>query len=189
MAKLWRWFLTPDFIHQLCHVKGRFWNWKNYPTTLANFRQLLPSASCLTFFNKNVDSKSFYEPLATFEVLSSLPQFFFLDKFEIDINSTLNASSVQFNSVTQSCPTLCDPVNCSMPGLPVHCQLLELAQTHVSDAIQPFHPLSFLSSPALNLSQHQGLFKWVSSSHQVTKGLEFQLQHQSSQWIFRTAFL
>ena len=91
-------------------------------------------------------------------------------------------SSVQFSSVTQSCPTLCDPMNHSTPGLPVHHQLLEFTQTHVhwvSDAIWPSHPLSSPSPPAFNLSQHQGLFKWVSSSHQVAKILEFQLQHQS----------
>jgi len=77
--------------------------------------------------------------------------------------------SVQFSSVTQSCPTLCDPMNHSMPGLPVHHQLPESTQTHVhwaGDAIQSSHPLSSPSPPALNLSQHQGLFKWVSSSHQ-----------------------
>ena len=84
------------------------------------------------------------------------------------------------------------PMDCSTPGFPVHYQLPELAQTHVhwvSDAIQPSHPLSSPSPPAFNLSQHQGLFKWVSSSHQVARGLEFQLQHQSFQWIFRTDFL
>ena len=98
----------------------------------------------------------------------------------------------QFSSVAQSCPTLCDPMDCSTPGFPVHHQLPELAQTHVhwvSDAIQPSHPLSSLSPPAFNLSQHQGLFQWVSSSHQVAKVLELQLQHQSFQWIFRTDFL
>ena len=98
----------------------------------------------------------------------------------------------QFISVAQSCLTLCDPMNCSTPGLPVHHQLLELTQTHVhwvGDAIQPFHPLSSPSLPAFNLSQHQGLFQWVSSSHQVAKGLEFLLQRQSFQWIFRTDFL
>ena len=76
-------------------------------------------------------------------------------------------------------------MNRSMPGLPVHHQLLESTQTHVhwvGDVIQPSHPLSSPSSPALNPSQHQGLFKWVSSSHQVAKVLEFQLQHQSFQW-------
>ena len=100
-------------------------------------------------------------------------------------------SSVQFSSVAQ-CPTLCDPVDCSRPGIPVHHQLLEFTQTHVhwvGDVIQPSHPLSSPSSPTFNLSQHQGLFKWVSSSHQVAKVLELQLQHQSFQWIFRTDFL
>ena len=98
----------------------------------------------------------------------------------------------QFSSVTQSCPTLCDPKDCSTPCFPVHHQLLELIKTHVhwvGDAIQPSHPLSSPSPPAFNVSQHQGLFQWVSSSHQVVKVLEFQLQHQSFQWIFRTEFL
>ena len=93
------------------------------------------------------------------------------------------------SSITQLCLTLCNPMNCIMPGLPVHHQLPESTQTHVhwvDDAIQPSHPLSSPSPPALNLSQHQGLFKWVSSSHQVAKVLEFQLQHQSFQWIPRT---
>ena len=83
---------------------------------------------------------------------------------------------------SQSCPTLCDPMNHSMPGLPVHHQLPESIQTHVHwvcDAIQPSHPLSSPSPPALSLSQHQGLFQWVSSSHEVAKVLEF--QHQSFQ--------
>ena len=102
--------------------------------------------------------------------------------------SLASCSPVQFSSVTQSCPTLCDPMDCSTPGLPVHHQLLESTQIHVhwvGDAIQPSHFLSS-SSPALNLSQHQGLFKWVSSLHQVPKVLEFQLQHQSFQWTPRT---
>ena len=100
---------------------------------------------------------------------------------------------IQFSSVQLfSCVWLCDPMNCSMPGLLVHHQLLESTQTHVhwvSDAIQSSHPLSFPSPPALNLFQHQGLFKWVSSSHQVAKVLEFQLQHQSFQWTPRTDLL
>ena len=98
----------------------------------------------------------------------------------------------QFSSVTQLCPTLCDPIDCSTPGFPVYHQCLELAQTHihwVSDTIQPPHPLSSPCPPAFNLSQHQGLFQWVSSSHQVAKVLEFHLQNQSFQWIFRTDFL
>ena len=99
---------------------------------------------------------------------------------------------LQFNSVTQSCPTLCDPMDCSTPGFPVHHQLPEFTQTHVyrvGDAIQPPHPLSSPSPPTCNLSQHLGLFKWVSYSHQVAKVLEFQLQHQSFQWTPRTDLL
>ena len=82
---------------------------------------------------------------------------------------------VQFSSISQSCLTLCDPMDCSTPGLPDHCQLLEFTQIHVhwiSDVIQPSHPLSSPSPPAFNISQHQGLFKWVSSSYQVAKVLE-----------------
>ena len=101
----------------------------------------------------------------------------------------IQSPSVQFSSVAQSCLTLCDPMDGSTPGLPVHHQLLELAQTHVhrvSDAIQPSHPLLSPSPPAFNLSQHQGLFQGVGSSHQVAKVLEFQLQDQSFQCILRT---
>ena len=82
-----------------------------------------------------------------------------------------------FSSVAQSCPTLCNPMDCSVPGFPVHHQLLEIAQTHVhqvSDTIQPSHPLSPASPLAFDLSQHQGLFQSVSSSHQVAKVLAFQ---------------
>ena len=82
-------------------------------------------------------------------------------------------------------------MDCSMPGFLVHYQLLEPTQTHVhwvGDASQPsYSPLS-PAPPAFNLSQHQGLFRWVSFSHQVAKVLELQLQHQSFQWIFRTNF-
>ena len=83
-------------------------------------------------------------------------------------------------------------MDCSTPGFPVHHHHPELAQSHVhwvSNAIHLSHPLSSPSPPALNLSQHQGLFQWISSSHQVVKVLEFQLQHQSFQWILRTDFL
>ena len=99
---------------------------------------------------------------------------------------------IQFSSVTQLGPTLCDPMNRSTPGLPVHHQLLEFTQTHVhwvGDAIQPSHPLLSPSPPALNLSQHQGLFQWISPLHQAAKVLEFQLQHQSFQWTPRTDLL
>ena len=100
--------------------------------------------------------------------------------------------SVRFSSVAQSCPTLCNPMNHSTPGLPVHHQLPEFTQTHVhrvGDAIQPSHPLSSTSPPTFNLSQHQGLFKSVSSSQQVAIVLELQLQQHYFQWIFRTDFL
>jgi len=83
-------------------------------------------------------------------------------------------------------------MDCSTPGFPVHYQLPKLAQTHilwVSDAIQSSHPLAYPSPSAFILSQHQSLFQGVNSSHQVAKVLEFQLQHQSFQWIFRTNFL
>ena len=87
-------------------------------------------------------------------------------------------SSVQFNSVAQSCLSLCDPMNRSTPGIPVHHQLLEFTQTHihrVGNAIQPSHPLSSPSPPAPSPSQHQSLFQWVNSLHEVAKVLEFQL--------------
>ena len=87
---------------------------------------------------------------------------------------------------------LCNPLDCSTPGLPVHHQLPELPQTHVhwvGDAIQPSHPLSSPSPPAFNLSQHQGLFQWVGSSIQLAKVLEILPQHQSLQLIFRVDFL
>ena len=103
-------------------------------------------------------------------------------------NNMHQFSSVQWLSSVQF---FCNPMDCSTPGLPVHHQLLEFTQTRVhrvDDAIQSSHPL-LSALPIFNLSQHQGLFKWVSSSHQVAKVLGIQLQHQSFQWIFRTDFL
>ena len=102
----------------------------------------------------------------------------------ISFSHLLKMHSVQFSSVAQSCPTLCDPMNCSMPGFPVHHQLLEPTQTHVhqvSDAIQPSYLLSSPSPPAFSLPQHQGLFQGVTSAHKVTKVLELQLQDESFQ--------
>ena len=95
-------------------------------------------------------------------------------------------------SVTKPRLILCGPVECSMQGFPVPHHLPECTQVHVcwnGDAIQPSHPLSSTSPLAFHLCQHQGLFQWVSSSQQVAKVLEFQLQHQSFQWIFRSDFL
>ena len=96
----------------------------------------------------------------------------------LHLQSLLYPNSVPFSSVTQSYPTLCDPMNRSTPGLPVHHQLPEFTQAHVhwvDDAIQPSHPLSSPSPSAPNPSQHQSLFQWVNSSHEVAKVLEFQL--------------
>ena len=102
--------------------------------------------------------------------------------FDANFIATTPIKMQQFSSVAQLCPTLYNPMNCSMPGFPVHQQLPDFAQTHVhqvDNAIQPSHPLSSIN--AFNLSQHQSLFQPVSSSHQVAKVLEFQLQHQSFQ--------
>ena len=94
-------------------------------------------------------------------------------------------------SVTKLCLTLCDPMVCSTPDLPVPHHLTKFAQVHIhciGDAIQPFHPQMPSSPSALNLSQHQGLYHWVGCLHQMTKLLELQLQHQSFQRIFRVDF-
>ena len=121
--------------------------------------------------------------------------FFSIDLLFIVFNSITTALSgilYQFSSVTQSCLTLHDSTDCSTPDFPVHHQFLEFTQTHVhwvGNVVQPSHPLSSPSPPIFNHSQHQHLFKWVSSSHQVAKILELQFQHQSFQWIFRTDFL
>ena len=109
---------------------------------------------------------------------SRLYSFLHSSKFQI------NGCSVQFTSVAQSCLTLCDPMNCRTPGLPVHHQLQEFTQTRVHrvrDAIQPSHPWSSPSPPAPNPSQHQSLFQWVNSLHEVAKVLELQLWHHSFQ--------
>ena len=93
---------------------------------------------------------------------------------------------LQFNLVQSlSSVRLCNPMNCRTPGLSVHHHLPEFTQTHVhrvGDAIQPSHPLSSPSPPAPNPSQHQSLFQWINSLHEVAKVLEFQLQRQSFQW-------
>ena len=113
-----------------------------------------------------------------FPTQGSNPGFLYYRKILYQLRHKGNPSLHQFSSVAQSCPTLYDPMNRSTPGLPVHHQLLEFTQTHVhrvSDAIQPSHPRSSPSPPAPNPSQHQSLFQWVNSSHEVAKLLEFQL--------------
>ena len=122
------------------------------------------------------DSLVSYLDLYTYSQRWDLSRLLMLNLYFLNLFSSFTHS--QFSSVAQSCPTLCDPMDCSTPGLPVHHQLLELAQTHVhwvGVAIQPSHPLLSPSPPAFNLSQHQGLFQWVSSLHQVAKVLELQL--------------
>ena len=109
-----------------------------------------------------------------------------------EVTQKLPLAHIQFRSVAQWCPTLCESMDWSTPGFPVHHQLPEPVQTHVhwvSDVIQASHLLLSPFPPAFNFSQHQGLFQWVSSSHQVAKVLEFYLQHQSFQWVFRTDLL
>ena len=108
--------------------------------------------------------------------LTKLSTHLWLKLFKKCAKKDTTFSSVQFSSVAQSCPTICEPMNCTTPFLPVQHQLLESAQTHVhrvSDAIQPSHPLSSPSPPALNLFQHQGLSQWVISSHKVAKYWSF----------------
>ena len=116
---------------------------------------------------------------------------FLWQMFPLSANWLKLQFSLKLNwSVWLKCLDLCNPMDYSTPGLPFHHQLPELTQTHVhwvGDSIQPSHPLSSPSFPTFSLSQHEGLFQWGSSSHQVAKVLE--LQQESFQWIFRTDFL
>ena len=168
------------------HVKGILKENMNVKQDfLPPFKDILIIASVILMTNQGTKSRKFS---ISSLVKGSLNQYqphqehSHKKESEEQIRLSFIFNSVQFSSVTQLCPTLCNPMNCSMPGLPVHHQLPESTQTYVhwvSDAIQPSHPLSSPSPPALNLSQHQGLFKWVSSSYHVAKVLEFQLQYQS----------
>ena len=113
--------------------------------------------------------------IKTFKIIGINDALVFTTKKELNKTTQL-FYYIQFSSVAQSCLTLCDPMNRSTPGLPVHHPLLEFTQTHVhrvSDAIQPSYPLSSPSPPAPNPSQHQSLFQWVNSSHEVAKVLAF----------------
>ena len=141
--------------------------------------------------------KKSYFQLSTLYLLLAFPGAIYIYIYHSNLSfffsfHNLDFGSVQLSSVTQSCLTLWDPMDCSTPVHPVHHRLPGLAQTHahrVGDAIQPSPPLSSPFPPAFDLSQHQCLFKWISCLHQMTKVLEFQLQHQPFQWIFRTDFL
>ena len=143
-------------------------------TGMYNFNILEASSVIFAFYlsNCSVYENIIFPPLYTPHSLINPWQFC----YAITLEAML--CSVQFSSVAQLCTTLCNPMNRSTPGLPVHHQLPEFTQTHVhrvSDAIQPSHPLSSPSLPAPNPSQHQSLFQWVNSSHEVAKVLEFQL--------------
>ena len=160
----WRPEFTPPEVKDLVLFHGKFWvlylclNWK---------------AKC------NITYKKFWPPSP-----QGLPPSWKSLEDERTRMHSIHKQLFQFSSVTQLCPTLCDPMDHSTPGLPVHHQLPEFTQTHVhwvSDAIQPSHPMSSPSPPSPNPSQHQSLFQWVNSSHEVAKVLEFQLQHHSFQ--------
>ena len=169
-------------------------DWATSLTSLTCVTESLDCAAAINivnqlYFNKKMNFKNHFNnsPPHTLEnkgicILLEFPRacaYYSLLVFELKY-SWFALSQVSVSSISQSCSTLCDPKACSTPGLPVHRQLSELTQTHVhwvGDAIQPSHPLSSPSPPAFNLSQHQGLFKWVSSLHQVAKVLPFQIQN------------
>ena len=168
----------------LLHLDGMSWRYQWNPSHL--MCHLRPLFSCYFLLDDLSIDESGVLKSPTIILFPSISPFRLL-VFASHIEMLLCWVHIYFSSVAQSCPTLCDSMDCRTPGLPVHHQLPEITQTHVhwvSDAIQPSHPLSSLSPP-----QHQGLFQWVSSSHQVAIVLELQLQHQSFQWIFRTIFL
>ena len=153
----------------MCMCLCIFLSSKMVPYTFLTFFQSIEFASFI--------SMSTYVIMLTLVLLNLVTYFTKLRHLDIFI---LFSCCYQFSSVAQSCLTPWEPMNHSTPDLPVHHQLPEFTQTHVhwvGDAIQPPHPLSPPSPPALNLSQHQGLFQWVSSSHHAAKVLEFQLQH------------
>ena len=209
----------PDRERQTSHDITFMWNLKNgfssvqslsrvrlFETPWIAACQASPSPTCCPSPTPGVHSNShpssqWCHPAISSSVVpfSSCPQslpasesFPMSKLLHVNLYTKQKQSSVQFSSVTQSWPTLCDPMNCSTPGLPVHHQIPEFAQTHVhrvSDAIQPSHPLSSPSPPAPNPSQYQSLFQWVSSSHEVAKVLEFQLQHHSFQRNLRADLL
>ena len=181
VAKSWTWLST----HTLGPAPGNFWfgfyslrfafSKMSYKWTHTVFIQLFDFGFfiltwCIWDFSLLLRVVVLYPFLMLNSI--SLCGYSFYQLMNISIVSQF--SSVHFSWVAQSCPTLCNPMNYSTPGLPVHWQLPEFTQTHVyraGDAIQPSHPLSSPSPPALNLSQHQSLSKWVSSSHQVAKVL------------------
>ena len=192
----------PTHTKKLCYCtylgSKRKWKMKSHHRA-SNTHILKPGGSSLTPWHpENLSLNEFYNFSVLWKWIVFCPLFTSsLSKYKPNSLSLLgflfiNTHSLQFSSVVQSCPTLCNPMNRRMPGLSVHHKLPEFTQTHVhqvGDAIQPSHLLSSPSPPAPNPSQHQGLFQWVNSSHEVAKVLEFQLQHQSFQWTPRTDVL
>ena len=147
-----------------------FWLWKE-KDCLPEAGILIQSGSLESTLRRH--EKTWRPFQATFSLEKIFRDVLYMPNYKAGFSPHL---PLKLSSVTQSCPTLCDPMNRSMPGLPVHHQLPESTQTHVhrvGDTIQPSHPLSPPSLPALSLSQHQGLFQWVSSSHQVAKYWSF----------------
>ena len=164
-------FLYPSS-WSTAQVPKRYWEGKGRVTELSN-KELYPQSADTTTHQvlevSKTQTKAFVSMVFSLQI-----------NYEVGKNCNIHLllNSVQFSSVAQSWPTLCKPMECSTPGFPVCYQLPELAQTHihrVSDAIQPSHPLSSPSPLAPNPSQHQSLFQWVNSSHEVAKVLEFQL--------------
>ena len=163
--------------------------WSNYLYHSSHYNLL--SALKLIFQHENFYVNFYFAPqnINKFDFQNSKNVINTWTKPNVYTFSFVNVS-VQFNSVAQFCLNLCDSMDCSTPGFPVHHQLSQLTQTHVhcfGDAIQPSHPLSSPSPPTFSLSHYQCLFQWVGSSHQEGKVLEF--QHQSFQWIYRTDIL
>ena len=160
--------------HVASHLRDNWEGWRLWRNgkCLHLMKQLLLSMSPLSLLRK-------CQPYLAGSSDSSKKKWYFqVFIWDLLLFKYWQISSVQFSSVAQSCPTLCNPMNHSTPGLPVHHQLPEFTQTHlhrVSDAIQPSHPLSSPFPPAPNPSQHQSLFQWVNTSHEVAKVLEFQL--------------
>ena len=175
-------------------------NWMSKPTCLT-WNSLFPlqtsfpsSFPCLNQCSIIILLIQIYNLWATFNL--SLPSFFMVHGREKELGPSLCSNPLKWGEwkwiELLSCPTLCNPMDCSTPGLPVHHQLPEFTQTHVhwlGDTIQPSHPCRPPFPSTVNLSQHQGLFQQVSSSHQEAKVLEFQLQHQSFHWTPRTGLL
>ena len=184
--------VKPAILHRLCSLGWRLWGERrHFPLVLEKLggESGFPSShskESSSYWGRELFTQPFLDKLNTAVCIAVA-----FHGPNSDWRQSLTCS-FQFSSVAQSCPTLCDPMNHSTPGLPVHHQLPEFTQTHahqVGDAIQPSHSLLSPSPPTPNPSQHQGLFQWVNSLHEVAKVLEFQLQHQSFQWTPRTDLL